>query len=159
MKYTGFLCGAFSSKRNFVAKGEWKEITTSDDDCKLFSNFYYPEFVDFNFGQNEQSIRRFSHGINKTIPVNVKDNSVNAEFKDITIYYTPFNLCLFSIRIDMDDEVKNITDTISTLRDILNIKKSNPQYAEMVLNHIVEVYKEISDKTLSRVRGNKILRD
>lgn len=148
MKYTGFLCGAFSSKRNFVAKGEWKEITTSDDDCKLFSNFYYPEFVDFNFGQNEQSIRRFSHGINKTIPVNVKDNSVNAEFKDITIYYTPFNLCLFSIRIDMDDEVKNITDTISTLRDILNIKKNNPQYAEMVLNHIVEVYKEISDKTI-----------
>ena len=48
----------------------------------------------------------------------------------------------------MDDEVKNITDTISTLRDILNIKKNNPQYAEMVLNHIVEVYKEISDKTI-----------
>lgn len=148
MKYTGFLCGAFSSKRNFVAKGEWEEITILDDTCKLASNFYYPEFVDFNFGRNEQSIHRFTRKVNKTIPINIKGNSVNVEVKDITIYQAPFNLCLFSIRIDMDDEVKNITDTISTLRDVLNIKRNNPLFAEMVLNHIVEVYKNITDKTI-----------
>ena len=46
MKYTGFLCGAFSTKGTFVPEEKWKSIITSDADRQLSSNYYYPEFVD-----------------------------------------------------------------------------------------------------------------
>ena len=148
MKYTGFLCGAFSTKGTFVPEEKWKSIITSDADRQLSSNYYYPEFVDFNFGANSNSIRRFTWSVDADIPVEVGfgDNAhnVNTSVGDITLYQAPFGLTLFSVRIDLDCTGNDVTAAVSRLRNIDSIGKANAQFAEAVLNPLMAVYRRYS---------------
>jgi hypothetical protein len=148
MKYTGFLCGAFSTKGTFVPEEKWKSIITSDADRQLSSNYYYPEFVDFNFGANSNSIRRFTWSVDADIPVEVGfgDNAhnVNTSVGDITLYQAPFGLTLFSVRIDLDCTGNDVPAAVSRLRNIDSIGKDNAQFAEAVLNPLMAVYRRYS---------------
>jgi len=148
MKYTGFLCGAFSTKGIFVPEENWKSIVTSDADRQLSSNYYYPEFVDFNFGANTNSIRRFTWSVSTYIPVEVGfgDNvhSVNTYVDNITLYQAPFDLTLFSVRIDLDCIGNDVTAAVSRLRNIDSIGKVNARFAEAVLNPLMSVYRRYS---------------
>lgn len=148
MKYTGFLCGAFSTKGIFVPEENWKSIVTGDADRQLSSNYYYPEFVDFNFGANTNSIRRFTWSVSTYIPVEVGfgDNvhSVNTYVDNITLYQAPFGLTLFSVRIDLDCTGNDVTAAVSRLRNIDSIGKANARFAEAVLNPLMSVYRRYS---------------
>lgn len=148
MKYTGFLCGAFSTKGTFVPEENWKSIVTGDADRQLSSNYYYPEFVDFNFGANTNSIRRFTWSVSTYIPVEVGfgDNvhSVNTYVDNITLYQAPFGLTLFSVRIDLDCTGNDVTAAVSRLRNIDSIGKVNARFAEAVLDPLMSVYRRYS---------------
>ena len=56
MNYTANLCGYFSMNRSRinlkVLDKEWERINVSKEKIKQYSNYYYPEFVNFNFGNN-----------------------------------------------------------------------------------------------------------
>ena len=154
MKYTGFLCGAFTTKHNFTADDKWHQIKTDDIERENCSYYYYPEFVNFNYGEEKYSILRYRMNINKTIAVEIGsiDNkkTVNTEVNNITLYQAPFNLCLFSIRIDIDNEYNNISAVVSALRNISgDIEKNNADFSQTALKPIMEVYKKLSPKVTS----------
>ena len=69
MKYTGFLCGAFATKEGFEPQAEWQPVIMSDAERESCSNYYYPEFVDFNFGANQNSIHRYIYNIGSNVDV------------------------------------------------------------------------------------------
>ena len=148
MKYTGFLCGAFSAKGRFVPYGNWQGTAISDSERELCSNFYYPEFVDFNYGANKNSISRFTMEIGQVIPVEVGHGedarNVSTSVHSITLYQAPFGLMLFSIRIGLQCEAGDVTAVVARLRNIDLIHKTNRRFADAVLAPLMEAYRRYS---------------
>lgn len=148
MKYTGFLCGAFSTMNNFIAYGNWHCIDIDNAEHEQICNYYYPEFVDFNFGLNNYSIKRYIMNISKEIPIEVghdeNTHNVNTFINNITLYQFPFQLMLFSICIEMQCTDNDVTAVVSNLRNINTICNKNKRYAETILSPLMEVYRKIS---------------
>ena len=148
MKYTGFLCGAFSTKGRFVPYDSWQSCIISDAERAQSSNFYYPEFVDFNYGANKHSINRFTMEIGQVIPVEVGFgegiHNVSTFAHSIVLYQAPFNLTLFSIRISLDCTGNDVTAVVSRLRNLDSIDRTNKQFADAVLTPLMDVYRKHS---------------
>lgn len=148
MKYTGFLCGAFSVKGRFVPYGNWHSTGISETERVQSSNFYYPEFVDFNYGANKYSISRFTMDIGQEIPVEVGfgegQHKVSTSAHSITLYQAPFGLMLFSIRIDLQCTGNDVTAVVSRLRSIDMVHKTNKPFADAVIAPLMEVYRKHS---------------
>lgn len=146
MKYTGFLCGAFSTGIPMVADGDWRSVVTSDDERAVSSKFYYPEFVDFCFGSNSTSIHRFVMDVEQTVPVTVGYGDtlrqVNIFVPEIAFFQAPFNLALFAIRVDMDACANDITAAVSSLRTVDNLAQSNAAFAKIVLAPLMRLYRK-----------------
>lgn len=144
MKYTGFLCGAFSTKGDFTPTDGWQSVSFSAEEMEVSSSFYYPEFVDFNYGANKNSIKRHILPIGQNIPVVVgrgeNEHSVDTTVEDVTLYQAPFGLTLFSIRIDMDGTGNDITAVISRLRNVDSIGECNARFTETVLDPIMKIW-------------------
>ena len=146
MKYTGFLCGAFSTGIPMVADGGWRSVVTSDDERAVSSKFYYPEFVDFCFGSNSKSIHRFVMDVEQTVPVTVGYGDtlrqVNLFVPEIAFFQAPFDLALFAIRVDMDACANDITAAVSSLRTVDNLAQSNAAFAKIVLAPLMRLYRK-----------------
>ena len=159
MKYTGFLCGAFSTKGDFVPTDGWNSVIASAEEMEISSSFYYPEFVDFNYGANKNSISRFIFPIGQDIPVRVgrgvNEHNVNTFVDSVTLYQAPFGLTLFSIRIDLDCENNDVTAVTSKLRNVSSIGNDNTMFADVVLDPIMKVWLKYSP---SAGKGNDVPR-
>ena len=146
MKYTGFLCGAFSTGTPMAADGCWQSVVTGDNERAVSSKFYYPEFVDFCFGANTNSIHRFVMDVKQTIPVTVGYGDtlrqVDAFVTEITFYQAPFGLALYAIRVDMDACANDITAAISRLRTVDGMAQNNGAFAKAVLDPLMQLYRK-----------------
>ena len=145
MKYTGFLCGAFTTKADFKPEGAWLPVDMSEAERKVCSNYYYPEFVDFNFGANENSIHRYSLTVGCNVDVVVgfgeSERKVDTYIDNITLYQAPFGLALFSVRIDLECEPNDITAVASRLRGVDSIALKNSAFAKVALDPVVDIYR------------------
>ena len=146
MKYTGFLCGAFSIKGTVVPNGCWQSVAIDEEACAKSSNFYYPEFVDFCFGRNKNSINRFINEVKQNLAIAVgcgaNQHTVDVCIPNITFYQAPFGLALFAIRVDIDASANDITAVISRLRSVDSLAESNAAFATLVLDPLMELYRK-----------------
>ncbi len=146
MKYTGFLCGAFSIKGTVVADDGWQCVDIDEEACAKSNKFYYPEFVDFCFGKNKNSISRFAKEVQQKLAVTVgcgaNQHEVDVFIPNITFYQAPFGLALFAIRVDIDASANDITATISRLRSVDTLAESNAAFATLVLDPLMGLYRK-----------------
>ena len=144
MKYIGFLCGAFSSKHINPSDPHWERVVMKEADRQMSSRFYYPEFVDFCFGQSENSIIRYVMKINKLVKVNVgcseEEIIINVGIKELNYYQAPYDLCIFSIRVEIDAPGNDITKALSRLRIVDDIECFNKEFTDIALEPIRKIY-------------------
>ncbi len=123
----------------------WRSIDMNDEQRAKSSNYYYPEFVDFCFGANKNTIHRFVLPVESTIAVKVgwgnNIRSVTTTVADVTLYQAPFGMCLFAIRVDMEACDNDITAVISRLRAIDSLTADNKDFTTVALDPIMEVYR------------------
>ena len=146
MKYTGFLCGAFSVNGTVQADNGWRNVVVDDETRAVSSKFYYPEFVDFCFGANTNSIHRYAMDVKQKVAITVGRaaalRQVDVFIPEITFYQAPFGLALFAIRVDIDACDNDITAVISRLRSIDNVADSNATFASLVLDPLMALYRK-----------------
>ena len=145
MKYSGFLCGAFSTKGSIVADECWKSVVVDESMCLKSSNYYYPEFVQFCYGANKNSIHRFVMDVKQTIKVSVdygtEMRDVEIFVSDVTIYQAPFDLTLFAVRVDMSGSANDITAVVSRLRTMDGVAQSSADFSSVVLDPLMDIYR------------------
>jgi hypothetical protein len=162
MKYTGFLCGAFATKEGFEPQAEWQPVIMSDAERESCSNYYYPEFVDFNFGANQNSIHRYIYNIGSNVDVVVgfgaSERKVSTYVDNITLYKAPFGLTLFSVRVDLDCEPNDVTAVVSRLRGVDSIALKNSAFAKLALDPVLDIYRSCALNASQCVgKGNEAL--
>ena len=74
MKYTAMFCGYFSitvpNPEICQIDDSWKMIQKSTSDKKEYDNFYYPEFVAFNFGdETSHALVRYQKLLDQVITI------------------------------------------------------------------------------------------
>lgn len=145
MKYSGLICGAFSTKGSILADDCWKSVVISEDDRMKSSNYYYPEFVNFCKGVTQNSIHRFVMDVEQTVAVAVGFGEglrdVDVFVSDVTIYQAPYDLTLFAVRVDMEGDANDITAVISRLRIVESAAQSSPGFASAVLDPLMDIYR------------------
>jgi hypothetical protein len=146
MKYTAFLCGAFASGQSFVPDSSWKRVTLTEQERSMSGNFYYPEFVAFNFGPATNSITRFVKEINRQVSVNVGYGQnvrlVDVSVAEVSYYNAPFGLDMYSVRINIIADPNDITAVVSTLRNLNFIVPGNSEFASLALDPLLEIYRK-----------------
>ena len=146
MKYTAFLCGAFASGQSYVPDSSWKRVTLTEQERSMSGNFYYPEFVAFNFGPGTNSITRFVKEINRQVPVNVgygqNIRQVDVSVAEVSYYNAPFGLDMYSVRINIIADPNDITAVVSTLRNLNFIVPGNSEFASLALDPLLEIYRK-----------------
>ena len=129
MKYTAFLCGAFASRQSYVPDSSWKQVILTEQERSMSGNFYYPEFVVFNFGPGSNSITRYVKEINRQVPVNVgygqNVRQVDVSVAEVSYYTAPFGLDMYSVRVNIIADPNDITAVVSTLRNLNFISAGN----------------------------------
>ena len=150
-----FLCGCFSVKENYPAitsvNSKWKKILKTKEEKSMMEKFYYPEFVDFCY-QDENSVQgtcieRYLFPMDTEIEVDLfgkKQHTVS--IKDIELFVLPYNLLIYSIRVDQNEaDLNDITAALSILRNISDYKEELIQSSwGKVLEPIVEIYKSLA---------------
>ncbi len=146
MKYTGFLCGAFSVNGTVQADNGWRSVTVDDAMRAVSSKFYYPEFVDFCFGANINSIHRLVMDVKQKVAITVgraaTQREVDVFIPEIMFYQAPFGLALFAVRVDIDACNNDITAVISRLRSIDSVADGNASFASLVLDPLMKLYRK-----------------
>lgn len=129
-----------------MADGCWQSVDIDEEACAKSSKFYYPEFVDFCFGKNKNSINRFTKDVKQKIAVAVgngaNQHTVDVSVPNITFYQAPFGLALFAIRVDIDASANDITAAISRLRSVDTLAESNADFVTLVLDPLMELYRK-----------------
>lgn len=146
MKYTAFLCGAFASRQSYQPGGNWKHVSLSEQERSMAGNFYYPEFVAFNYGPSANSITRYVREIKKQVSVNVgfaqNARQIDVSVVDLSFYNAPFGLCMFSVRVNIIADANDITAVTSTLRNLNFIASGNSDFAVLAFEPILEIYRK-----------------
>lgn len=151
MKYTAIFSGYFTiddSNRSvgLIDKG-WTRIDKSVADIKMYENFYYSEFVAFNFGKDvNSSLIRYSKSINKQVSIGrTTSNGVetfNFKVNDVTIYIAPHNMLMYSIYIEK--ECGNLNDCTALAFLIRNVCGYHnilaDEFIKVAIQPIVDIY-------------------
>ena len=151
MKYTGFLCGAFSTRQSVVADADWRAVTMTEAERSKACNYYYPEFVEFSEGCSAHSMRRYEKRIDQRIPISVgyahTAREVEVNVAHITLYQAPYGMALFAIRIDMESEGNDITAVVSRLRSVDGLFQQNAAFASAVLDPLMAIYRRYAQRS------------
>ncbi len=143
MKYTGFLCGGFSTLEGRKPGSSWEEIHFSDEQLRTYECFYLPEFVRFNLNPKAVefgAMSRYEMKIGKTF-----DFGVEVNVPELKLYMMPFNMALFAIRVDIEsDDINGITGALATLRNIGKLT-SSVEFTSMVLAYLKDAYCLLTD--------------
>ena len=174
MNYTANLCGYFSMNRSRinlkVLDKEWERINVSKEKIKQYSNYYYPEFVNFNFGNNARySMLRYHKTIEQEIVIRRNtletEKQYNLTVRDITIYIAPHNILMYSICIYKEyDDLDDVTAIASILRNIIGYEHADVQsFIECAMMPLMTIYNAFTkhpqtdnDYSLLIENGNKL---
>ena len=159
MKYTAILCGYFSIDESRATElkldSKWECLTKSTVEKEGYENYYYPEFVNFCFGdESENSLVRYQQKINQTITISREVKGAECKYDllidNITIYVAPHNILMYSIRIEKDCKDPNdATSIVHMLRNVCRYDEFNiTSFIELALNPILAIFNDYSNNKL-----------
>ena len=171
-KHIAFLCGHF--KRDKAVSSSdlndlgWNILTVKDEDVNTSKRFYYPDFVDFcyNHSMDEGCVRysrQVDKSVNMTAVVGTQEHPLSFIVKEITLYFMPQNMVLYSIHVEQ--EVSSFEDCSwmpFTLRFIDRFADGScADFVTLAINPVVEVYNLVKDDKLKDYtclveNGNKL---
>lgn len=168
LKNKAYLCGHFCTTRwaeltQWLAASEWKLWTIDATERATCKNFYYGDFVDFQYSdtigkKDSDGIVRYRRTIGHTVDV----QGVNVAVGDMVLYLSPFGIIQFSIEIDIEgvDHAAMVT-TLQTLRNNCSYCTDTPrEWLETVIKPLTNVVTVATggcrDYNLLTEGGNKL---
>lgn len=123
MRYTGFLCGGFSLAKGAEAPsavdGAWHAVVKDAAEIGEYENFYYPDFVAFNFGDGRRGMARYRREVGREVRVCAFGTEYGLMVEDISLFVAPYGLLLFAVQVSMrSDDANDFTAVMSVLRNV-----------------------------------------
>ncbi len=127
LKNKAYLCGHFCTARwhemgQWLPSNGWSQWTMDDKERATCKNFYYGDFVDFQYGNTlgklgPESIVRYRRMVGRTVEV----QGVNVAIGELVLYLSPFGIVQFSIEVDIAGaDHAAMVSTLQALRNNCN---------------------------------------
>lgn len=171
MRYTGILCGNFSTRGMKLTPSQhnalWQHIVKNNEERSLGHHFYYSKFYDVCYGDKSQGIDGFDRyeytPEQGELHLVFGSKSYDLRVERLGIYLCPFNIALYSIMVTMETEESNdITFVMSKLRDIMSFQTNEPikPFVTLAVDPIKEFCAELSTNNSEfehmLIYGNKL---
>lgn len=168
LKNNAYLCGHFCTTRwremeQWLPTAGWNPWTMDESERATTKNYYYGDFVDFQYGdtfgkQGPESILRYSRTVGSTIEV----NGVAVAIGELALYLSPFGIVQFSIEVDIADT--GHAEMVSALQTLRNNCSYNAEALGEWLNAAIKPVADVlavatggkRDYNLLTEGGNKL---
>lgn len=170
MRYTGILCGNFSSRGVRITPSEydaaWQHIVKNSDERNIGHRFYYSKFYDVCFGDKSRAvdgIDRYEYTIDPergAVTLQFGEQQYNIQVQRIGIYLCPFDIALFSIMVSIDtDDYDNISRVMFQLRNIMayDDDASLRPFVNVAVEPIMNFYRTMQGKQCGVSRYEHLL--
>lgn len=158
MRYTGILCGNFSTHGAKLTPEEydakWQRAVKSDEERNVGHRYYYSRFYDVCFGDKTKNIDGFDRYVcdldaeKGVVTLELGERRYDVKVERLGIYLCPFDIALFSIMVSMEvDDYDDISRVMFQLRNIMTYddNESIKPFVDIAVEPIMGYYRAIGD--------------
>ena len=171
-KHIAFLCGHFKREKaintSLLEDGGWQRVNYTPEEQRMGKRYYYPEFIDFCHAQSvDVGCVRYNRPVDAkvamTVDVRGQSRSYSFLVKDISFYFMPHGMVLYSINIEQDaacfDDCSALIYSLRYIDDFGTDAYSD--FYRVAVHPIVQVYNSLKknslhDMTMLVENGNKL---
>ena len=175
--HIAFLCGYFKREKAIevgtLKAAGWNRVDYTSEQQNRGKRYYYPEFIDFCYAQSEdEGCKRYTREVNTEVSmmIDVRGESKKYSFwvKDLTLYFMPHQMVLYSIKVEQGDaSIDDCSALIYKLRYIDGFKTDvYKDFCAVAVQPIIDVYNAlkanelrgvtVQDATMLVEYGNKL---